>query len=77
MEISFFYLYYNLNIVENTAFMQSIQFMKRQYKIENGNIEYMFDSALKIDDEILQNILGKSSDSKTQFFNLLKFNFLV
>lgn len=63
--------------MENTAFMQSIQFMKRQYKIENGNIEYMFDSGLKIDDEILQIILGKSSDSKTQFFNLLKFNFLV
>lgn len=38
--------------------------MKRQYKIENGKIEYMFDSNLKIDDEILQSILGKSSDSK-------------
>ncbi|MBU3811916.1 MAG: AAA family ATPase, partial [Candidatus Niameybacter stercoravium] len=37
---------------------------KRQYKIENGKIEYMFDSNLKIDDEILQSILGKSSDSK-------------
>lgn len=38
--------------------------MKRQYKIENGQIEYMFDSNLKIDDEILQSILSKSSDSK-------------
>lgn len=38
--------------------------MKRQYKIENGKIEYMFDSNLKIDDEILQSLLGKSSDSK-------------
>ena len=28
--------------------------LKRQYKINNGKIEYMFDSNLKIDDEILQ-----------------------
>lgn len=38
--------------------------LKRQYKISNGEIEYMFDSNLKIDDEILQEILGKSTDSK-------------
>lgn len=38
--------------------------LKRQYKINNGKIEYMFDSNLKIDDEILQNILSKSTDSK-------------
>lgn len=38
--------------------------LKRQYKINNGKIEYMFDSNLKIDDEILQEILGKSTDSK-------------
>lgn len=38
--------------------------LKRQYKINNGKIEYMFDSNLKIDDEILQDILGKSTDSK-------------
>jgi DNA helicase II / ATP-dependent DNA helicase PcrA len=37
---------------------------KRQYKINNGKIDYMFDSNLKIDDEILQDILGKSTDSK-------------
>jgi len=38
--------------------------LKRQYKINNGEIEYMFDSNLKIDDEILQDILGKGTDSK-------------
>ena len=38
--------------------------LKRQYKISDGKIEYMFDSNLKIDDEILQEILGKSADSK-------------
>jgi len=38
--------------------------LKRQYKIKNDKIEYMFDSNLKIDDEILQDILGKSTDNK-------------
>ena len=38
--------------------------MKRQYKINNGKLEYMFDSNLKIDDEVLQDILSKSTDSK-------------
>jgi DNA helicase-2/ATP-dependent DNA helicase PcrA len=38
--------------------------LKRQYKINNGKIEYMFDSNLKIDDEILQEILGKGTDTK-------------
>lgn len=38
--------------------------VKRQYKINNGKIEYMFDSNLKIDDEVLQDILSKSTDSK-------------
>ncbi|MDP4145419.1 MAG: RNA polymerase recycling motor HelD [Bacillota bacterium] len=38
--------------------------LKRQYKINKGEIEYMFDSNLKIDDEVLQDILGKSTDSK-------------
>lgn len=38
--------------------------LKRQYKINNGKMEYMFDSNLKIDDEVLQNILSKSADSK-------------
>lgn len=38
--------------------------LKRQYKINNGKIEYMFDSNLKIDDEVLQNILSKNTDSK-------------
>jgi len=38
--------------------------LKRQYKISNGKLEYMFDSNLKIDDEILQEVLGKSTDTK-------------
>jgi DNA helicase-2/ATP-dependent DNA helicase PcrA len=38
--------------------------LKRQYKINNGKIEYMFDSNLKIDDEVLQDILSKNTDSK-------------
>ncbi len=38
--------------------------LKRQYKIKNGKLEYMFDSNLKIDDEILQEILSKSADNK-------------
>lgn len=38
--------------------------LKRQYKISNGKILYMLDSSLKIDDEILQDILGKNTDSK-------------
>ncbi len=38
--------------------------LKRQYKIENGNIAYMFDSSLSINDEMLQEILGKSTDNR-------------
>ncbi|MEG6584701.1 HelD family protein [Dendrosporobacter sp. 1207_IL3150] len=38
--------------------------LKRQYKIINGQIKYMFDSDIKIDDEILQEILSKSADDK-------------
>ncbi|EQF26715.1 uvrD/REP helicase N-terminal domain protein [Clostridioides difficile CD160] len=37
---------------------------KRQYKIKNGKIEYMFDSNVNIDDDILQELLGKNSDEK-------------
>lgn len=38
--------------------------LKRQYKIENQRIVYMFDSDLRINDEMLQEILGKSTDSR-------------
>ena len=38
--------------------------LKRQYKIENQNIIYMFDSNLRIDDEMLQEILGKTTDNR-------------
>lgn len=38
--------------------------LKRQYKINNGKIEYMFDSDINIEDDVLQDILGKSTDNK-------------
>ncbi|MDD7795371.1 RNA polymerase recycling motor HelD [Clostridium sp. 'White wine YQ'] len=38
--------------------------LKRQYKINNGKIDYMFDSNITIDDEILQGMLSKNTDSK-------------
>lgn len=38
--------------------------LKRQYKITNGTMQYMFNADLKIDDEVLQEILGKSVDDK-------------
>ena len=37
---------------------------KRQYKISDGKIDYMFDSNLSIDDEMLQELLSKNSDDK-------------
>ncbi|MGL5695288.1 MAG: RNA polymerase recycling motor HelD [Peptostreptococcaceae bacterium] len=37
---------------------------KRQYKISNGKIDYMFESNLNIDDEMLQELLSKTSDDK-------------
>lgn len=38
--------------------------LKRQYKITNSAMQYMFDADLKIDDEVLQEMLGKSVDDK-------------
>lgn len=38
--------------------------LKRQFKIENQEIIYMFDSSLRINDEMLQEILGKSTDNR-------------
>lgn len=38
--------------------------LKRQYKIVNGEMEFMFDSSLKIDDEMLQDLLSKSTDNR-------------
>lgn len=38
--------------------------LKRQYKITNRHMEYMFNADWKIDDEVLQEILGKSADDK-------------
>lgn len=38
--------------------------LKRQYKIQRSTLVYMFDSSIKIDDEILQEMLSKSADDK-------------
>ncbi len=38
--------------------------LKRQYKIEHSQIVYMFDSSLSINDEMLREILGKSTDNR-------------
>ncbi len=38
--------------------------LKRQYKIENSDIVYMFDSSLNINDAMLQELLGKSTDNR-------------
>lgn len=38
--------------------------LKRQFKINNGELEYFFDSSLKIDDEILQRVLSRNTSSK-------------
>ncbi|MGK5500119.1 HelD family protein [Streptomyces sp. URMC 125] len=37
---------------------------KRQYKIQDGRLEYMFDSALNIGDDVLQRELSRSADDK-------------
>ncbi len=38
--------------------------LKRQYKIKNGLIKLMFDTDLRIEDEMLQEILGRSADER-------------
>ena len=37
---------------------------KRQYKIENGKLAYSFDSSVKIDDEMLQQMLAGHADGR-------------
>lgn len=37
---------------------------KRQYKIQDGRLEYMFESALNIGDDVLQRELSQSADDK-------------
>jgi len=39
-------------------------FLKRQYRLWNGEIQLMFDSSVAINDKILQEILSKSADSR-------------
>ena len=38
--------------------------LKRQYKIENSKLKYFFDSSIKINDELLQEVLGQNSSDK-------------
>lgn len=38
--------------------------LKRQYKISKGRLEYVFDTELTIEDELLQQILSQSTDLK-------------
>lgn len=38
--------------------------LKRQYKIEDGKLVYMFDSSIQIGDDLLQQMLRKNTDSK-------------
>lgn len=38
--------------------------LKRQYRIQRGRLEYLFDTDLKIDDDILQDMLGKNVDRR-------------
>lgn len=38
--------------------------LKRQYKIQQGRLQLMFDSGIRIGDDMLQFMLGKSSDDK-------------
>lgn len=37
--------------------------LKRQYKVVNGQLQYIFDTNVMIEDELLQEILSKSADS--------------
>lgn len=38
--------------------------LKRQFKIQGGKFQFMFDSGIRIGDDMLQFMLGKSSDEK-------------
>jgi DNA helicase II / ATP-dependent DNA helicase PcrA len=38
--------------------------LKRQYKIESSKLKYFFDSSIRINDEILQEVLGRNSSPK-------------
>jgi DNA helicase II / ATP-dependent DNA helicase PcrA len=38
--------------------------LKRQYKIEESKLKYFFDSSIRINDEILQEVLGRNSSAK-------------
>lgn len=38
--------------------------LKRQYRIENEKIKFMFESSLRINDEMLQEVLGKNTDNR-------------
>lgn len=39
-------------------------YLKRQYKIQNSNLKFFFDSNIRITDEILQEVLSRNSSAK-------------
>lgn len=63
--ISSIYYDYGLGAAEYEAPMGTIRgtvTKKRQYKIENGELVYMLDTDVTIDDEILQRVLSEHAD---------------
>jgi len=48
----------------DTAVIEGEILLKRQYKISKGKLEYVFDTELTIDDELLQEILSRSADQR-------------
>lgn len=44
--------------------IKGIMTLKRQYKIVRGQLQYMFNTNLRVSDEILQEVLSKSADGR-------------
>ncbi len=47
-----------------TGIIEGELLLKRQYRIEEGNLKLMFDSSIVIEDEVLQDILAGSADNR-------------
>jgi len=66
-DISSLFYEQGLGPVEYTTSYETISgelSLRRQFKIENAELKYMFDSDIAIEDDILQTELGKDSDLK-------------
>lgn len=50
--------------VSEAGIVEGDLLLKRQYKIEEGELRYYFDTNLKIDDDVLQEVLAKHADDK-------------